>query len=93
VVPELVSETKAFIPAEDLDSTYTDTKGKIVHITKAPKPKDPSDKSDTLTSYKSINYIGLIPVLISAIQEQQKEIDCLKLRLGYKKDAKAQCAE
>ncbi len=28
--------------------------------------------------YKSVNYIGLIPVLVSAIQEQQQQIDALK---------------
>jgi len=32
--------------------------------------------------YKGVNYIGLIPVLIGAIQEQQKEIDDLKAQLG-----------
>lgn len=31
--------------------------------------------------YKSVNYIGLIPVLISAIQEQQKQIEELKKQL------------
>jgi hypothetical protein len=28
--------------------------------------------------YKSVNYIGLIPVLVSAIQEQQEQIEALK---------------
>ena len=32
--------------------------------------------------YKGVNYIGLIPVLIGAIQDQQKEIDELKLQIS-----------
>ena len=31
--------------------------------------------------YKSIDYIGLIPVLMNALIEQQKEIDHLKKRI------------
>lgn len=32
-------------------------------------------------NYKSIDYIGLIPVLMNALIEQQKEIDHLKKRI------------
>ena len=34
--------------------------------------------SDGLNGYKSVNYNGLIPVLIQAVKEQQQEIDDLK---------------
>jgi hypothetical protein len=37
-----------------------------------------STKSDTVQYIKAINYTELVPMLIAAIQEQQKEIDALK---------------
>jgi hypothetical protein len=40
--------------------------------------KEADDKQGTL----SVNYQGLIPVLINAIKEQQKQIDELKLMLN-----------
>lgn len=44
--------------------------------------KIPADKLKKPEKYKSINYIELIPILIGAIQEQQKEIDIMKNQLG-----------
>ena len=35
-------------------------------------------------TFKAVDYVALIPVLVNAIQEQQKEIDELKRRLGYR---------
>ena len=32
----------------------------------------------TATDYKSINYLGLIPVLTKAVQEQQEQIETMK---------------
>ena len=40
---------------------------------------DPSKKGDT---YKTVDYIGLIPVLVGAIQEQQDEINALRKKLA-----------
>ena len=37
---------------------------------------------DSATSYKGVDYIGLIPVLLNAIQEQQKQIDALTAKIG-----------
>ena len=36
----------------------------------------------TQIDYKGVNYIGLIPVLIGAIQDQQKEIEELKSQIS-----------
>ena len=38
--------------------------------------------TDPANGYKSLNTIGLVPVLAKAIQDQQKEIEALKLVLG-----------
>ena len=38
-------------------------------------------KGDPKVEYKGINYIGLIPVLVKAMQEQQAEIETLKLQV------------
>ena len=40
--------------------------------------KIPGATAATSLEYKSVNYIGMIPVLTKAIQEQQKEIEDLK---------------
>ena len=40
--------------------------------------KIPSSSPEASMEYKSVNYIGMIPVLTKAIQEQQKEIEDLK---------------
>ena len=40
--------------------------------------KIPGTSPDASIEYKSVNYIGMIPVLTKAIQEQQKEIEDLK---------------
>jgi len=42
---------------------------------------DPSNPSTTATQYKSVNYIGLVPILIKAVQEQQAEIDTLQQQI------------
>jgi len=40
--------------------------------------KIPGTSAATSMEYKSVNYIGMIPILTKAIQEQQKEIEDLK---------------
>jgi len=42
---------------------------------------DPSQSNTTATNYKSVNYMGLIPILIKAVQEQQAEIDTLQQKI------------
>ena len=55
------------IPVEDIDEN-----GEKIQVDELKEPE----------KYKSINYLGLIPVLINAIQEQQEEIDMMKRQLG-----------
>lgn len=51
----------------------------LVQSSIAPQVAEPSGSivQDTI-QFKSVNYIGLIPIMISAIQEQQQTIDSLK---------------
>ena len=55
--------------AQDVEKVFPELVKNIV---------DKQPDSTKLFECKGINYIGLIPVLIKAIQEQQKEIDELK---------------
>ncbi len=41
--------------------------------------------------YKTLNYIGLIPVLLGAVQEQQDQMDELKNQLAAMQEALAAC--
>jgi hypothetical protein len=43
---------------------------------------DTAANQEAIEKFKTINYTALVPVLIAAIQEQQKEIDDLKRALG-----------
>lgn len=43
-----------------------------------------SDDEENEEEIMSVNYIGLVPVLINAMQEQQKQIEDLKKQLGTK---------
>ncbi len=42
---------------------------------------DPSSTNTKVTQYESVNYSGLIPVLIKAVQEQQAEIKSLQQQI------------
>jgi len=35
-------------------------------------------KNDPVIEYDALNYIGMIPILVKAIQEQQAEIELLR---------------
>jgi hypothetical protein len=63
--------------AQDLEAVFP----QLVQETAV--PPDVQDK-ETTEKFKSVNYIGLIPVLIKAMQEQQEEIAALKLKLEAK---------
>jgi hypothetical protein len=51
-------------------------------VTDVPIPEDPADPKSAApgapTTFKSVNYMGMIPILIGAIKEQQAEIASLK---------------
>jgi hypothetical protein len=49
------------------------------------KQEGESQPEQVKIEYKSVNYIGLIPVLISAIQEQQQQIELLKKEIDLLK--------
>jgi hypothetical protein len=59
--------------AQDLEAVYPE----LVQDVRVVTPS--SRKGSTSKSYKAVDYIGLIPVLVSSIQAQQAQIDSLKL--------------
>ncbi len=76
IFPELVTEMKTLNFAKTIDSTFTDNHGKLVHVAKI--QIDSSAQGSSIDTIKTVNYTALIPILITALQEQQKEIDALR---------------
>lgn len=71
--------------AQELEKVYPNLvkKSTFTYIDKGQSEKDKEGEvKTTQIDYKGVNYIGLIPELINAIQEQQKEIEELKLQLS-----------
>lgn len=58
--------------AQDLEQVFPE----LVKVTTG--NKNMKDPNSILTNFKSVNYIGLIPILIAGMQEQQNEIESLK---------------
>jgi hypothetical protein len=48
-------------------------------------PVPPQNQKEEMYSYKAVNYIGLIPVLIQAVKEQQQMIEKLQKQLQEQK--------
>jgi len=48
-------------------------------------PVPPQNQKEEMYSYKAVNYIGLIPVLIQAVKEQQQMIENLQKQLQEQK--------
>lgn len=65
--------------AGDVESVFPE----LVHDVPVPPDEDKGEREST-QSIHSVNYIGLIPVLVGAIQEQQAEIESLKAALKKK---------
>ena len=76
VFPELVTETPIFLPADSI--TVKDGK----QWKRIPNPDKSTGALSPDSTFKAVDYISLIPVLIAAIQEQQKEIATLKTALA-----------
>ena len=74
VFPELVSERMHTLPAVEAPSEPWDGEG--------PPPEPVIEQAAQEVTYKAVNYVDLIPVLVGAIQEQQAEIAALKEALG-----------
>ncbi len=74
-----LSEGKQFgLIAQDLEKIFPEMVHTISHPINTEKGKE------TNMEFKGIDYISLIPVLIEAIQEQQKEIEALKAIINSK---------
>ncbi|OPZ96779.1 MAG: hypothetical protein BWY70_01666 [Bacteroidetes bacterium ADurb.Bin408] len=74
-----LAEGKQFgLIAQDLEKVFPELVHKVLH------PDNMEKGKETMIEFKGIDYISLIPVLIEAIQEQQKEIDALKAQLNSK---------
>jgi hypothetical protein len=74
VFPDLVTEVKTLKPTESNDSLFINKNGKMVLNT----AKRAAIQHDSLETFKALDYTALIPVLVAALQEQQKEIEALK---------------
>jgi hypothetical protein len=67
--------------AQDVETVFPE----LVEVSMMPEAGNAkSDGTGSKETYKSVNYTGLIPILVGALQEQQKEIDALKRKLGEK---------
>jgi hypothetical protein len=52
-------------------------------VTESTIPDTAKTKSDaSKPTFKSVNYIGMIAILVNAIQEQQKRIEALESKIG-----------
>jgi len=74
IFPEVVHvDVAPQAAAEDLGKNSTSRSG-----------RGETESTTPPETYKSVDYVSLIPVLIQAIQEQQKEIEQLKETRGYR---------
>ena len=63
------------IMADDLEKTFPQLiKNNEFDLNDDPENQD-SNKKENLLKFKAVNYIGLVPVLVKAIQEQQQTIE------------------
>lgn len=74
VFPELVNERRHVLPAVEALPEPWEGEG--------PPPEPQVVEEAMELSYKAVNYIELIPILVQALQEQQAEIAALKEALG-----------
>jgi flagellar biosynthesis chaperone FliJ len=70
--------------AQDMEKVFPELS------TNKKKILDPTQKSPdkVVSGYYTVNYIGLIPVLVKAIQEQQQHIEQLEKRVDELEKAK-----
>jgi hypothetical protein len=65
--------------AQDLEQIFPELVTEQVQ--RVENPNDRTDRSQDI-HFKGINYIGLIPILTKALQEQQTEIESLKAQIN-----------
>lgn len=68
----LPKEKQLGLIAQDLEEVYPEL---VMEVPAQDQLDEDGKVVNTLPAHKSVNYIGLIPVLISGIQEQQKTIE------------------
>ncbi|MBI3511485.1 MAG: tail fiber domain-containing protein [Bacteroidetes bacterium] len=68
------SGTQVGLIAQDLEKVFPE----LVAQSSAPGDIDPNTGKPAIIDYKGVNYIGLTPILVEAIQEQQLIIDSVK---------------
>jgi hypothetical protein len=68
------------LTAQDLELIYPELVEETKHFVDSGDEVE-NEYSDEIIEYKSINYIGLIPILIKGIQEQQEMIENLQKRV------------
>jgi len=76
IFPELVSNGRIFLSSDSI------TVGEGKNRKRIPNPDKSANAISPDSTCKAVDYISLIPVLIAAIQEQQKEIATLKTALA-----------
>jgi hypothetical protein len=78
VVPMLVKEINTPV-AMEIPATTNVEKGQD------PGTIPPSNQKEEMYSYKTVNYLGMVPLLIQAIKDQQQMIDKLQQQLQEQK--------
>jgi hypothetical protein len=71
-----------FKQTEEFKDFYLPTTRQMGLIAQEVEPILPQVVSDTISGYKIIKYEKLVPLLIAGIQEQQKEIEGIKIQLN-----------
>jgi hypothetical protein len=77
----LKSGTEVGVIAQDVEKVLPE----LVQDVAAPTPADPSKKDAPASApvmLKGVDYVGLVPILLQAIKEQQAQIDALKKKIG-----------
>lgn len=84
VLPELVSEVKA--PLNNAAASQVLTPEEQEKRAKnGEAPQLVQQNGETYYTYKSVNYIGMIPVLLQAIKDQQQMIEQLQQQVQEQK--------
>lgn len=73
----IAQEVEEVLPSLVKDNTHT-----YLETAEGTGPNNPDEKTEVkVMEYKTMNYTELIPVLIKAVQEQQKQIEELKAKI------------
>jgi hypothetical protein len=73
---------QAGLIAQDVEEVFPELVHESVMPASGEKDKNGAAADQKPETYKTVDYMGLIPYLVGAIQEQAAEIDMLKKKLG-----------